>query len=356
MSKSTDVEKHVADADIIFVSVNTRMKRQGLGTGKATDLAYWESSARLIVDVSISDKIVVEKSTVPVKTIEAIERILTHNSNGVRFQILSNPEFLAEGTIINNLLHPDRVLIDGRSTPEGQAAVNTLVLVYAHWVLADGIISMGLWSTKISKPDANVFLAQRISSINIMCALCEATSADVTQDILNLVYICECNGLTKVANYCKQVVQLNDYQKSRFVKRIVSSMFNRVAQKKMVILGFAFQKDTGDTRETPAIGIRQGLLRDNVHLTIYDSQVAKEQIRHDLDMDNPDKTHGRSKQINIVSDVYEATKGAHGHPSFIFDGQNMIDADIFCKIGFIVYSIGNPLDPWLRDLPVVPPS
>ncbi|KAH7365970.1 hypothetical protein KP509_18G057100 [Ceratopteris richardii] len=405
---STDVEKHVADADIIFVSVNTPTKRQGLGAGKAADLTYWESAARLIADVSTSDKIVVEKSTVPVKTAEAIERILTHNSNGVRFQILSNPEFLAEGTAINDLLHPDRVLIGGRSTPEGQAAVNTLVSVYAHWVPADRIISMGLWSAEISKLAANAFLAQRISSINAMSALCEATSADVTQvayavgkdsrvghrflnasvgyggscfqkDILNLVYICECNGLTEVANYWKQVVQLNDYQKSRFVKRIVSSMFNTVAQKKMAILGFAFKKDTGDTRETPAIDVCQGLLRDNAHLSIYDPQVTEEQIRHDLDMDNPDETHGRSKQINIVSDVYEATEGAHGvcimtewdefktldyerifkhmqHPSFIFDGRNVIDADRLRKIGFIVYSIGKPLDPWLRDLPAVPPS
>ncbi|KAH7365966.1 hypothetical protein KP509_18G056800 [Ceratopteris richardii] len=227
---STDVEKHVANADIIFVSVNTPSKRQGLGAGKPVDLMYWESTARLIADISTNDKIVVGKSIVPVKKAEAIERILTHNSNDVRFHILSNPKFLAEGTAINNLLHPDRVLIGDRSTPEGQAAVNTLVSLYAHWVPVDHIISMGLWSAEISKLAANAFLAQRISSINAMSALCEATSADVSEvayamgkdsrvghrflnatvgyggsyfrkDILNLVYICECNGLTQVANY-----------------------------------------------------------------------------------------------------------------------------------------------------------
>ncbi|KAK8953029.1 UDP-glucose 6-dehydrogenase 1 [Platanthera guangdongensis] len=252
---STDVEKHVFEADIIFVSVNTPTKTSGLGAGKAADLTYWESAARMIADVSKSDKIVVEKSTVPVKTAEAIEKILTHNSKGVNYQILSNPEFLAEGTAIQDLFNPDRVLIGGRETPEGQKAVQVLKAVYAQWVPEDRIITSNLWSAELTKLTANAFLADRISSVNSLTALCEATGADVTEvaysvgmdsrispkflnasvgfggscfqkDILNLVYICECNGLPEVAEYWKHVIRINDNQKSRFVNRVVASMFN----------------------------------------------------------------------------------------------------------------------------------
>ncbi len=355
---STEVEKHVAEADIVFVSVNTPTKTRGLGAGKAADLTYWESAARMIADVSKSDKIVVEKSTVPVKTAEAIEKILTHNNNGIHFQILSNPEFLAEGT-------------------------------------------------------ANAFLAQRISSINAMSALCESTGANVSEvayaigkdsrigpkflnasvgfggscfqkDILNLVYICECNGLPDVAHYWKQVVQINDYQKTRFVKRVVSSMFNTVSGKKIAILGFAFKKDTGDTRETPAIDVCHGLLGDKALLSIYDPQVTEDQIKRDLamnkfDWDHPQHLQPQSptafKQVSVVWDAYEATKDAHGiciiteweefkkldyqriydnmqKPAFIFDGRNVLNVEALRKIGFIVYSIGKPLDPWVKDLQV----
>lgn len=413
---STDVEKHVAEADIVFVSVNTPTKTRGLGAGKAADLTYWESAARMIADVSKSDKIVVEKSTVPVKTAEAIEKILTHNNpnKGVQFQILSNPEFLAEGTAIKDLMNPDRVLIGGRPTPGGQKAVQALKSVYAHWVPEDCIITTNLWSAELSKLAANAFLAQRISSVNAMSALCEATGADVAEvayavgmdsrvgpkflsasvgfggscfqkDILNLVYICECNGLTEVANYWKQVVQINDYQKSRFVNRVVSSMFNTVSGKKIAVLGFAFKKDTGDTRETPAIEVCNGLIGDNAKLSIYDPKVTEDQIRRDLAMNKFDWDHpahlqpmGASdpKQLSVVSDAYEAAKDAHGvciitewdefktldyqkiydnmqKPAFIFDGRNVINAEELRKIGFIVYSIGKPLDPWVKDLPAV---
>ncbi|RVW42097.1 UDP-glucose 6-dehydrogenase 1 [Vitis vinifera] len=384
---STDVEKHVSEADIVFVSVNTPTKTQGLGAGKAADLTYWESAARMIADVSKSDKIVVEKSTVPVKTAEAIEKILTHNSKGINFQILSNPEFLAEGTAIQDLFNPDRVLIGGRETPEGQKAIKALRDVYAHW---------------------------RISSVNAMSALCEATGADVTEvshavgkdtrigpkflnasvgfggscfqkDILNLVYICECNGLPEVANYWKQVIKVNDYQKTRFVNRVVSSMFNTVSGKKIAILGFAFKKDTGDTRETPAIDVCKGLLGDKAHLSIYDPQVSGEQIQRDLamkkfDWDHPIHLQPLSptsvKQVSVVWDAYTATKDAHGiciltewdefksldykkiydnmqKPAFVFDGRNVVDAEKLREIGFIVYSIGKPLDAWLKDMPAV---
>ncbi|MQM05489.1 hypothetical protein Taro_038300 [Colocasia esculenta] len=411
---STDIEKHVSEADIIFVSVNTPTKTRGLGAGKAADLTYWESAARMIADVSKSDKIVVEKSTVPVKTAEAIEKILTHNSKGINFQILSNPEFLAEGTAIQDLFKPDRVLIGGRETSEGQKAVKALKDVYAHWVPEDRIITTNLWSAEISKLAANAFLAQRISSVNAISALCEATGADVTEvayavgrdsrigpkflnasvgfggscfqkDILNLVYICECNGLPEVAHYWKQVIKINDYQKSRFVNRVVASMFNTVSGKKIAVLGFAFKKDTGDTRETPAIDVCKGLLGDKAAISIYDPQVTEDQIQRDLAMNKFDWDHPLHlqpmsptavKQVSVTWDAYEATKGAHGvciltewdefktldyqriydnmqKPAFVFDGRNIVNVDKLREIGFIVYSIGKPLDAWLKDMPAV---
>lgn len=411
---STAVEKHVSEADIIFVSVNTPTKTQGLGAGKAADLTYWESAARMIADVSKSNKIVVEKSTVPVKTAEAIEKILTHNSKGIKYQILSNPEFLAEGTAIEDLFSPDRVLIGGRETPDGQKATQALKEVYAHWVPEDRIITTNLWSAELSKLAANAFLAQRISSVNAMSALCEATGANISEvahavgkdtrigpkflnasvgfggscfqkDILNLVYICECNGLTEVANYWKQVIKVNDYQKNRFVNRVVSSMFNTVSGKKIAILGFAFKKDTGDTRETPAIDVCKGLLGDKAQLSIYDLQVTEDQIRRDLSMKKFDWDHpihlqpmspAAVKEVSVVWDAYEATKGAHGiciltewdefktldykkifdnmqKPAFLFDGRNVVDVEKLREIGFIVYSIGKPLDAWLKDMPVM---
>lgn len=411
---STDIEKHVADSDIIFVSVNTPTKTRGLGAGKAADLTYWESAARMIADVSKSDKIVVEKSTVPVKTAEAIEKILTHNSKGVNFQILSNPEFLAEGTAIADLFSPDRVLIGGRETVEGRKAVETLKSVYANWVPEDRIITTNLWSAELSKLAANAFLAQRISSVNAMSALCEATGANISEvayavgkdsrigskflnasvgfggscfqkDILNLIYICECNGLTEVSDYWKQVIKINDYQKSRFVNRIVSSMFNTVSGKKIAVLGFAFKKDTGDTRETPAIDVCKGLIGDRAQINIYDPQVTEDQIQRDLAMNKFDWDHPLHlqpmsptavKQVRVCWDVYEATKDAHGvciltewdefkkldfqkiynnmqKPAFVFDGRNVVDAEKLRKIGFIVYMIGKPLDAWLKDIPAV---
>ncbi|KAH7652383.1 UDP-glucose 6-dehydrogenase eukaryotic type protein [Dioscorea alata] len=411
---STDTEKHISEADIIFVSVNTPTKTRGIGAGKAANLTYWESAARMIADVAKSDKIVVEKSTVPVKTAEAIEKILAHNRKGINFQILSNPEFLAEGTAIQDLFYPDRVLIGGRETPGGQKAIETLKKVYSNWVPEDRIITTNLWSAELSKLAANAFLAQRISSVNAISAMCEATGADVTEvayavgkdtrigpkflnasvgfggscfqkDILNLVYICECNGLPEVAHYWKQVVTINDYQKTRFVNRVVASMFNAVSGKKIAILGFAFKKDTGDTRETPAIDVCKGLLGDKAKISIYDPQVTEDQIKRDLTMNKFDWDHpihlqpmspSAVKQVTVTWDAYEATKGAHGiciltewdefkqldykkiydnmqKPAFLFDGRNVVDPEKLREIGFIVYSIGKPLDAWLKHIPVV---
>ncbi|TKY55044.1 UDP-glucose 6-dehydrogenase 1 [Spatholobus suberectus] len=409
---STDVEKHVHEADIIFVSVNTPTKIRGLGAGKAADLTYWESAARMIADVSKSNKIVVEKSTVPVRTAEAIEKILTHNSKGIKYQILSNPEFLSEGTAIRDLLNPDRVLIGGDQGPEGLEAIQKLKAIYAHWVPEDRIITTNLWSAELSKLADNAFLAQRISSINAMSAICEATGAEVSQvsralsknskigpkylsasvgfggscfqkDILNLVYICESNGLTEVANYWREVIKVNDYQKSRFVNRVVTSMFNTISGKKIAILGFAFKKDTSDTRKTPAVDVCKGLLGDNACLSIYDPRVTEEQIQKDLSMDGVEWDHPIHlqpmsstvvKQVSVVGDAYEATKDAHGicvltewdefktidyqrvydnmqKPAFVFDGRNILNVDKLREIGFIVYSIGRPLDQWLKNMP-----
>eukprot|EP00475_Leptophrys_vorax_P043432 TRINITY_DN8367_c0_g2_i1.p1 TRINITY_DN8367_c0_g2~~TRINITY_DN8367_c0_g2_i1.p1 ORF type:complete len:482 (-),score=52.06 TRINITY_DN8367_c0_g2_i1:439-1884(-) len=410
---SNEVEKAVAEADIVFVSVNTPTKTRGLGAGRAADLTYWESAARMIGDVSTSDKIVVEKSTVPVKTAEAIEKILMHNKKGIKFQILSNPEFLAEGTAIKDLEKPDRVLIGGRMTPEGRAACAALAAVYAHWVPEENIIISNLWSAELSKLAANAFLAQRISSINAISALCEATGADVSEvayaigkdsrigarflqasvgfggscfqkDILSLVYICECNALHEVASYWKQVLDINEYQKARFISRVVGSMFNTVANKQIAVLGFAFKKDTGDTRETPAIDVCQGLLADRATLCIYDPQVTEEQVRRDLAMNKFDWDHPHHLQpppsptahtkVSVVWDPYVACQGAHGvciltewdefkdldyeriyksmeKPAFIFDGRNVIDVAKLRAIGFIVFAIGKPLDPWVKDLP-----
>src|SRR5690606_36668866 len=285
---STDVDAGIREADIIFVSVNTPTKSFGEGAGKAADLQYWEKTARQILANSDTGKIIVEKSTLPVRTAEAMERILNSNDKGLHFDVLSNPEFLAEGTAVKDLENPDRVLIGSRETPEGIAARKAVVDIYAHWVSADRIIEANVWSAELSRLVANAFLAQRVSSINTISALCENTEADVGEvayaigtdsrigpkflkasvgfggscfqkDILNLVYICQSYGLTEVADYWESVVRINKWQQTRFVKTILSNLFNTVAGKRIALLGFAFKADTGDTRESPAISVARGL-------------------------------------------------------------------------------------------------
>ncbi|GLC34216.1 UDP-glucose 6-dehydrogenase 1 [Pleodorina starrii] len=406
---STDTKKHVGEADIVFVSVNTPTKTHGIGAGKAADLTYWEGAARLIASVSTSSKIVVEKSTVPVKTAEAIGKVLKRNCQdpNVQFEILSNPEFLAEGTAMEDLRQPDRVLIGGADTPSGQKAIQTLVSVYAHWIPRERILTANLWSAELAKLTANAFLAQRISSINAISALCEATGADVQQvahaigtdsrigpkflnasvgfggscfqkDILNLCYVCESVGLKEVAEYWYQVVSMNDYQKQRFVERVISAMFNTVSQKKIAIYGFAFKKDTGDTRETPAIDVCKGLIRDGAKVCVFDPEVTPEQIFRDLsapkfEWDRPNYSRSQShmlENVQVVSDAVAAAEGAHAiciltewdqfktldyqamyekmtKPAFIFDGRNILDHAKLREIGFIVYALGKPLDPFL---------
>jgi len=381
---STDVDQGIADADIIFVSVNTPTKTFGQGAGYAADLQYWEKCARQILRVSTSDKIVVEKSTLPVRTADAMERILKSGNNGVRFDVLSNPEFLAEGTAVADLENPDRVLIGGHPTPEGQKAVQTLVDVYAAWVKKENILTTNLWSSELSKLTANAFLAQRVSSINSISALCEATEADVGEvayaigkdsrigskflkasvgfggscfkkDILNLVYLCQSYGLDEVAEYWHQVVKMNDYQERRFVARMIKEMFNTIAGKRIALFGFAFKADTGDTRESPAILIARELLAENADVIITDPQ-AMEHAKTDL-ADVIDR-------VTFEPDPYKAAEGAHAialmtewkeyqtldyqkifdsmpQPAFLFDGRNHLDHAMLHEIGFNVYSIGK---------------
>jgi UDPglucose 6-dehydrogenase len=381
---TTDVDRGIAEADIIFVSVNTPTKSFGHGAGRAADLQYWEKCARRILEVATSDKIVVEKSTLPVRTAAAMERILNSGKNGVRFDVLSNPEFLAEGSAIADLDNPDRILIGGHPTPEGQRAVQKLADVYAAWVPREKILTTNLWSSELSKLTANAFLAQRVSSINSISALCEATDADIGEvahaigtdsrigpkflkasvgfggscfkkDILNLVYLCESYGLHEVAEYWRQVVQINEYQERRFVGRMLKEMFNTIAGKRIALFGFAFKADTGDTRESPAILIARELAEERADVIITDPQ-ALEHARADL-ADLGDR-------ITYEPDPLRAADGAHAialltdwkeyqtldyaaifnrmvQPAFLFDGRNCLNHAALHRIGFNVYSIGK---------------
>ena len=384
---SMDVDAAIRESEMIFISVNTPTKTYGVGAGRAADLRYIEKCARKIAEVAESDKIVVEKSTLPVRTAESVKRILGANANGRAFQILSNPEFLAEGTAIRDLEAPDRVLIGGDQTPEGKAAIQKLVDVYAAWVPQDAIITTNLWSSELSKLTANAFLAQRISSINAISALCEATGADVDEvahaigtdsrigpkflkasvgfggscfqkDILNLVYLCEYFGLPEVAAYWSKVVEMNDHQKHRFGRRIIASMFNTVSDKKIAVLGFSFKKDTNDTRESAAIYICRDLLEEQAQLAIYDPKVEVGTMRADLGVTADDE------RLTFCDDPYEATDEAHAvliltewdafktldfkriyegmhRPAFLFDGRNLLDLDALRNIGFEASGIGR---------------
>lgn len=389
---STDVEGEIKKADIIFVSVNTPTKTSGIGAGRAANIKNCELCARTIARVATTTKIVVEKSTVPVRTAAAMGRILESNGKNLCHQILSNPEFLAEGTAIKDLTMPDRVLIGGKRTPEGDAAVAKLVAVYNQWVPRERIITTNLWSSELSKLVANAFLAQRISSINSICALCEASGADVDEvakaigadkrvgphflrasvgfggscfqkDILNLVYLCESFGLTEVAHYWQQVVSMNDYQKRRFAQEMVKRMFNTVTGKRLAILGFAFKKDTGDTRETASAYVMRDLLEEKAKLVVFDPKVENEDMWEELDHAGADMEMAH-KFVTRAHDAYEACRGAHclaimtewdmfktldyskifetmEKPAFIFDGRNILDHKKLREIGFDVFAIGK---------------
>ena len=389
---STDVEKAIDEAEMIFISVNTPTKTYGKGKGMAADLKFIELCARQIAKVAKDNKIVVEKSTLPVRTAEALKSILDHTGNGVQFQILSNPEFLAEGTAVSDLLAPDRILIGGDTTPEGEKAIQSLVAVYANWVAPEKILTTNVWSSELSKLTANAFLAQRISSINAMSELCEKTGADVNEvaraigmdsrigpkflkasvgfggscfqkDILNLVYIAKSYGLHEVADYWEQVIIMNDHQKRRFSNKIVQTLYNTVADKKIALLGWAFKKDTNDTRESAAIYVADDLINEEARITVYDPKVSFSKILSDLDY-LESRTPAKNKEhIAAATTAYEACQNAHAiailtewdefisydwqkiydsmqKPAFVFDGRNILDADQMKAIGFVYLGIG----------------
>ena len=382
---SIEIEKEIMQSDIIFVSVNTPTKTFGEGAGRAADLQYWEKTAREILKHAKSDMIIVEKSTLPVKTALAMERILASSGNGARFEVISNPEFLSEGSAIKDLEYPDRVLIGSKDTPEGLKARDEIVAIYANWVPKDRIITSNIWSCELSKLVANAFLAQRISSINSITPLCEKTDADIAEvsravgmdarignrfmnasigfggscfkkDILNLVYLCRHYGLEAVADYWESVVKINDYQKERFVLNMLQAMFNTLAGKKICLFGFAFKANTGDTRESAALYVAKRLLEERAILLVTDPG-ALQNAKMDLK-----ETWG---EISFLEDPYEAASGCDAiavmtewdiyrdldfekiyrsmeKPAFVFDGRNILDHKKLFEIGFNVYPLGKP--------------
>lgn len=394
---STDVEAAINEADLIFVSVNTPTKKSGMGKGFAADLGYVESATRSIARLATSSKIVVEKSTVPCRTAQSMRKVLDANGKpGVKFDLLSNPEFLAEGTAVNDLLSPDRVLIGSLETDSGRSAAASLSDVYANWVDPKRIITTNLWSSELSKLVANALLAQRISSINAISAICEVTGADVDEvayacgldsrigpkflkasvgfggscfqkDILNLVYLSESLHLPEVAAYWKQVVDMNEYQKLRFTQRIISSLFNTLSNKRIALFGFAFKKDTGDTRESAAIALAQYFRQERAFISIYDPKVEDSQIWMGLEESAPGVSLEEiQKQITIGKDPYDVAKNADAvvvvtewdifkdtnldyeklysimnKPAYVFDGRLILNREKLEKIGFKVEVIGK---------------
>jgi UDPglucose 6-dehydrogenase len=390
---TTEVDAAIDEAELIFISVNTPTKTYGTGKGMAADLKYIELCARQIARVSKTDKIIVEKSTLPVRTAEAIKSILDNTGNGVQFQILSNPEFLAEGTAVEDLLSPDRVLIGGETSPEGEKAIEALVEVYANWVPRERILKTNVWSSELSKLTANAFLAQRVSSINAISELCEKTEANVSEvakaigmdsrigskflkasvgfggscfqkDILNLVYISKAFGLNEVADYWEQVIIMNDHQKRRFSRNIVQTLYNTVSGKKIAFLGWAFKKDTNDTRESAAIYVADDLINEQANISLYDPKVAYQQVLSDLDYLETRSSEENQKYVQSFENPYDACKDAHAiailtewdefkeydwqkiydamqKPAFVFDGRNLLDANKMKEIGFIYKAIGS---------------
>ncbi len=382
---TTNIESAIKEAEIVFVSVNTPTKTYGYGAGMAADLQYWEKTAREIVKYSDSPKVIVEKSTLPVRTAESMKKILNFNEKGIKFEVVSNPEFLAEGTAVKDLLYPDRVLIGFDQTDSGREAGEKVASIYREWVPEDKIIMTNIWSSELSKLVANAFLAQRISSINSITEFCELTGADVEEisyavgmdsrignkflkpsvgfggscfrkDILNLVYLLRYYNLSEAADYWEMVVKINEHQKERFVKNIVHSLFNTVVDKKIALFGFAFKANTGDTRESSAIFVAKRLLEEKAILAITDPK-ALPNAKKDLE--------GIDERVVYTDDPYEASSEAHAiavlteweefrkldyvrifnsmvKPAFIFDGRNILEHERLYEIGFNVFPIGKP--------------
>jgi len=384
---SIDVIHNISIADMIFISVNTPTKLSGIGAGQASDLKWIEASARQISKYSQGETIVVEKSTLPVKTAETIKLILNSSdkttNNNKRFHVISNPEFLAEGTAINDLNFPDRVLIGG----ENEKAIEALEKIYLKWIKKEKILKTNLWSSELSKLTANAFLAQRISSINSISALCEVTGADINEvaqaigmdhrigskflnagpgfggscfkkDILNLVYLCKFFNLNEVADYWQTVIDLNYWQQQRITKKLVEKLFGTISGKKIGILGFAFKANTNDTRESPAIKICKDLILEGAELKIYDPKVNKHQIDKELNLEER-----LYKNLSLSSNVYEACLETDAllimteweefkslnfreiskkmrRPSWVFDTRNIINSEEAKEAGLNVWKIG----------------
>ena len=396
---STEIDEAIQEADMIFIAVNTPTKTYGKGKGMAADLTYVEQCARRIASVATSDKIVVEKSTLPVRTAEAIQTILEQSPHGASFEVLSNPEFLAEGTAIEDLFKSDRVLIGGRTTPKGEKAVQSLVEIYANWIPREKIVTTNVWSSELSKLVSNAFLAQRISSINSISALCEATGADVEEvatavgkdsrigpkflkasvgfggscfqkDILNLVYLCQQYGLDEVADYWQGVISINNYQKNRFATRIQKALFNTVNGKTIAFWGWAFKKDTNDTRESAAIYVADQLLSEGAEIVVYDPKVTLERMHLDLQTlwefrgESQVEIQDKLLKLTTAPSAQAACNKAHAlavitewdsfttqdfnkiytqmeKPAFVFDGRKILDYNQLQSIGFTAYEIGK---------------
>jgi len=385
---STQVEAAIATADLVFISVNTPTKTRGLGAGQASDLKWVEASARTVARAARGHTIVVEKSTLPVRTAAVIQEILTAaqgEQRGSTFSVLSNPEFLAEGTAIEDLEQPDRVLIGGQDP----AAMEALTEIYASWVPQDRILRTNLWSSELSKLTANAFLAQRISSINGIAAFCEATGADVREvaraigadsrigakflqagpgfggscfqkDILNLVYLCRHYGLEEVAAYWEQVVALNHWQQQRIARLVITKLFGTVSDKRIGVLGFSFKADTNDTRESPAIRICKELLDEGAILQIVDPKVSERQLV--LDLGHPaSEGEGSWQQVSTVEQAaagtdalllltewqqfaqidWPAVAALMRQPAWLFDARAKADASAARAAGLQVWVVGE---------------
>ena len=365
---SDDIPGNIEKAEMIFMAVNTPTKTEGEGAGMAADLRYIEACTRDIAKYSKSDKIVIEKSTLPVRTAEKIKEILEKNSSNINFEILSNPEFLAEGTAIQDLFKSDRVLIGGDETQSGQKAVKDLVNIYANWIPKEKILTTNVWSSELAKLASNAMLAQRISSINSLSALCEKTGANIDElskaigmdhrigpnflkasvgfggscfqkDILNLVYLCKYYGLEEVAEYWHQVVKINDYQKDRFAQKIIDHFGGNLTGKRISILGWAFKANTNDSRESPAIYVAEKLYKAGATLEIYDPMVSEESIFRDIDLywnKSPKLSQDRIKGLNktpnfegidviaVLTEWNEFKKFDYRDAS-VFDGRNILN-------------------------------
>jgi UDPglucose 6-dehydrogenase len=371
---STEVDKAIEKAEMIFMAVNTPTKTEGEGAGMAADLRFVEACAKNIARVATTDKIVIEKSTLPVRTAEKIKEILNSEGNGVHFEILSNPEFLAEGTAIEDLFKSDRVLIGGDASETGQKAVQALVDIYANWIPKEKILTTNVWSSELSKLASNAMLAQRISSINSLSALCEKTGADVEElskaigmdqrigpkflkasvgfggscfqkDILNLVYLCKYYGLEEVADYWHQVIKINDYQKDRFAQKIIDHFGGDLTGKTIAILGWAFKANTNDSRESPAIYVTEKLFKAGAILEIYDPMVSKESIFRDIDFywESPiiEDLTSRISVLDSISTLdlsvdatailtqWEAFKSLDFSKTIVFDGRGTLSSSIY---------------------------